>query len=1010
MNGSEHRRTLVIALCCIALLSASIAVAADPPVTATFATTGTAKPGASVTTKATIKINDGSTLQSLKWSQIGGVTATLANTTTDSVGVTLPALAAFRDKVIAVMEDRPITESQIPPYFPKRDYHSGLQNRWGIAGLAPTTLSKAGAVNLELSVVTSSGSYKFAATVTATLPYPTATGLRNVPLGRPVLLQGKEQASYNWAMKSPTGSTAALDAATTAYPEFTPDVAGTYEITVNDLATNKPVTLTVHAGKWTGVVAGKDADGNPTADAACTSCHVKNTPTFDQFTPWAKTGHARIFSDNVVNTAPDAHYTESCVSCHTVGYDKNANNGGFDDAPNYQAFLDSGMLTHGAADNWNKILSQFPGVAKLANIQCENCHGPQDSAAHMKKDGSRKTIASEVCATCHGRAPRHGRYQQWQLSGHGNYQLAVDEGTDPSCGKCHSGQGFIEWSKKNFSTANLTVTWTTDEVHPQTCVTCHDPHNVGTSSKEGHLETDAPMRLHGDTPLLLSGFTAKNVGNAAICMTCHNGRRGIRNDTNFNIADATRAPHVGPQTDVLMGQNMYFVPTGNAGFHSMIEDSCVVCHMERTEAPSQLYSPEVGTNHTFFANPDICTKCHTNITLEAVQGPIEAKMESLKHEIETAIRTLMIGQIRLGNQIDIGGTKVKAATDIKSVEFIESHGRQGVSVKLADGREIADVSLASVKVVPPAGTAVDLYSLADPALGKAGWNYFMAHSDKSKGVHNPGFVTAALDVALFAVKNVNAVATSGGVGVGAVPASVGGGIGNGTGAVSCTTPYVYWTEIAGHMPGNAGSQWRTDLITRNLGSKNAALKFILHQATGNLEGTATVAGLSQKGFEDIVATLGSTNAFGSLEICSDQPLLVLGRVFNEATGGTFGQNVDGHVANLGYNAGQTASLIGLRQKAGLYRSNIIVMNGGKDEAEISVKLFDADGIELTTYTLKIPAGQVLNDTEPFANRANKPDLGWGFATLTVVKGTNIRTIGSLVDSRTNDPTTLPAKQ
>src|SRR6185436_18249038 len=234
-----------------------------------------------------------------------------------------------------------------------------------------------------------------------------------------------------------------------------------------------------------------------------------------------KSGHATIFSDNVVNTAPDAHYTANCLSCHTVGYDTAVNNNGFDDAPNYQAFLDSGLLTHGDAQNWSKILNQFPAVAKMSNIQCENCHGPQDSAAHMKKDGSRKTMSAELCGTCHGRAPRHGRYQQWQLSGHGNYQLAIDEGTDPSCAKCHSAQGFVSWSKANYSTANLTVTWTTDEVHPQTCVTCHDPHSVGTSSKEGEIETDAPMRLKGTTPLLMAGFTAKDVGNAAICMTCH---------------------------------------------------------------------------------------------------------------------------------------------------------------------------------------------------------------------------------------------------------------------------------------------------------------------------------------------------------------------------------------------------------------------------------------------------------------------------------------------------------
>jgi hypothetical protein len=481
MRRFDHRqRGFVLALCCVALLigSASVTFAADPPVKVTFATTGTATPGATVNTKATITIGDGSTLQSIRWNQLSGAIVTLANTTTETVAVTLPALTVFRNQLVASLKEPPMTASQIPAFIPYTTYENGMQNRWGIAGISPFALARAGAVNLELTVVTSSGTYKFPASVAAALPYPNATGLRNVPLARPVLLQGKTQDTYNWALKTPVGSTAALAAATTSYPEFTPDVAGTYEITVDDLVAKKPVTFTVYAGKWKGIVTGQAANGDPIPDPDCMKCHVKGTPTFDLFTPWAKSGHAKIFSDNVVNTAPDAHYSASCLSCHTVGYDTGVSNNGIDDAPNYKAFVDSGLLTHGDAKNWDKILTQFPDVARMSNIQCENCHGPQDSNAHMAKDGSRKTLSSDVCGTCHGRAPRHGRYQQWQLSGHGNFELAVGEGTDATCSKCHSAQGFLAWQKKGFSDAALTVSWTADEVQPQTCVTCHDPHNV----------------------------------------------------------------------------------------------------------------------------------------------------------------------------------------------------------------------------------------------------------------------------------------------------------------------------------------------------------------------------------------------------------------------------------------------------------------------------------------------------------------------------------------------------
>ena len=1005
MRGPHHpRRVLFLAAITAVTLTAfgSAAFAADP-VKATVTVTGNAIPGGAITATAAITTSDGSTVQTVAWRQTGGVPVTFTSSA-NTISLSLPDRAAFKHQLVEVLEEAPIAAADYPGYVPRPpEFAGGLQDRFTVVAMSPHAMEEAAAIRFELTIVTTSGTYKLPAEIDARLPWPWATGLKNVPVGTPVLLNGKRQATYNWTLAKPATSNATLMDAATRNPEFVPDVAGTYDITVTDIAAGKAARVTVHAGSWRGMIRAQDAQGRPLADSNCTSCHVKTGP-LDMFTPWAKSGHAEIFTQNV-NT-PNGHYTEACLSCHVVGFDKAVANNGFDEQLNYQVFADSGLLTHGDPLNWSKILTEFPAVAKMANIQCENCHGPQDSAAHMKGDNSRISLSSDLCGTCHGEPARHGRYQQWQLSKHANYDLAREEGTSGSCAKCHSGNGFIAWQDAGFSSANLNITWTTEEVHPMTCAACHDPHDVGTTS--GGPTTNSKVRVAGNTPRLDAGFTATNVGNAALCMTCHNSRRGLRNDSNFNIADASRATHLGPQTDILMGENMYFTTTGKRGYHAMIQDSCVTCHMESTPPPATLSYNLGGTNHTFFASKDICSKCHDNVTAESVQGPIEAKMEALKHEIEIAIKTSMQNQIRLGNAIDIGGQKmIKSANDIASVEFIESHGRQGVNVTLADRSEVHDIALNAVKVVRPGGSSVDIYAVTDPNVAKAGWNYWMAHSDSSHGVHNPGFVASALDVALFATKSVNAAATNPQT---SVAAGLGGGVGNFQGAVSCTTPYVYWAEIAGHIPGNAGSQWRTDIVTRNLGTANASLKFILHAAGGNLEGTSTVPGSSQRGFEDIVAFLGSDNKVGALEICSDQPMLVMGRIFNKGDDGTYGQNIDGHVADLGYAVGQTVNLIGLRQKSGLWRSNLSVTNGGTTEAQVLITLFDASGTSLTSYNLTIPAGEVIQDVEPFANRAKRPDLDWGFATVTVLKGKNVRTMGALIDMRTNDPTTIPAKQ
>ncbi len=997
------KRTFVVLLVAAVVGVASMAIAATPPVSVVVAVTGDAVPGATVTAKATVTVNDGSTLQSIKWTQVGGVTAAVTDNLTDTITVVIPERQAFKEELIHILEEPPITAAQLPPNVPPpgEDYSGGLLNRFTVVGSSPLSLEEAGAMTFDIEVVTTSGTYHATGAVHATLPWGTATGLRNVPVLSPVLLHGKTQASYNWQLLAPNGSHAVLSDATGQSPEFTPDLPGNYQVTVTDLgANNATVTLSIVAGLWRGIITGQDADGRPIADAACTNCHGALS-SGNPFPLWAHSGHAEIFTQNV-NT-PNGHYGEACISCHTVGYNPTAVSGGVDDAPDWAAFLASGKLTHGAADNWAAILTQFPATAKLANIQCESCHGPQ-SGAHGQQNGSRTTLSADLCGTCHGEPARHGRFQQWQLSGHANYELAGEEGTNATCAKCHSANGFLAWEESGFSNANLNVTWKADEVHAITCQACHDPHDVGTTS--GGPTTNATVRVTGNTPPLMAGFTATGVGRGAICMTCHNTRRGLKNDSNFTVADASRAPHVGAQADILMGQNLYFAQVGKRSYHSMIEDSCVTCHMESTPPPADLSYQLGGTNHTFFASRTICSKCHSNIQTADVQDVVEAKLVALKAEIERAIKETMQAQLRAGKSIKLGTAAtdpvISNAADIVSVAFSDASGRQGVAVTLADGTTVPAVALNNVKFYPPVGSAQEFYAVADPNIAKAGWNYLTVETDGSKGVHNPGFVNSALDIALFAAKDAKTGVT--------VNPAAGGGPGTGVGAVSCTTPYVYWAEIVARLPGSGTSKWRTDLVARNLAPTDAALRFVLHGDTGNLEGTGTIAGGAQRAFEDVVTSVGGDNLKGSLEICSDKPLLVLGRMFNKATAGTFGQFLDGHVANLGMNSGETASLIGLRQKRGEFRSNISVTNGGSTNAQVAVALFDTAGTSLTTYNLTIPAGRVVQDLEPFANRASKPDLGWGFATVTVLSGSNIQTSASVIDRITNDPTTIPAKQ
>jgi hypothetical protein len=958
--------------------------AEDPPLD--FVETGDAIPGGAV--MVTVSTTDGSAIQSVSWSQTGGVDAVLSGADSATVTATLGAEGEYKSELFHVLEEPPIGPDQLPPNVPPPgdEFYGGLQNRWQVVGLNPFALEEAGAVELSVMVTTDSGSYEAEYAIHTVLRWKVTLGIPNVPLDVPVLLHGKDQMAYDWALTVPGGSTASLMDASGQSPEFTPDVTGMYDVTVTDEATMETVSIGIYAGTWRGIITGEDQNGNPTVESSCTGCHGETVA------DWAETGHAEIFK-NSLNT--NDHYASYCFACHTVGYDLEAVNAGIDEASDYQAFLDSGLV--GAADpnGYATVLSTYPETAKYGNVQCENCHGPQDSPGHTQ--GVRGSISSDTCATCHGEPVRHGRYQQWQLSKHADYELAVEEGQSGTCSKCHTGNGFLTWLPVLLGTTPgdpddpVEVTWTEDETHPQTCVTCHNPHASGDLSGN---DNNATVWISGDTPELLAGFVATEVGRGAICMTCHNTRRGLRNDSTWDeTTDPERAPHSGAQTDVLMGQNVYLTEVGDRGYHSQLDDSCADCHMEETPPPPDLAYNSGGANHTFYASNDICESCHTVIRAEDVQGPVEMQLEEIHHQLDEAWEKMVDGVLAAGNTIDLNGdTTISSPSEVVEVMFSETRGRQALAFTLSDSMEYGPYRMGDIDVIPTTGDPYAIHTVAPDNLLKSGWNFLLFESDGSLGVHNPSFAEEVLEATEEALDEI----------VG------GGGIGGGANAVACTSNYVYWTEIAARVEGSAGSVFRTDVIAKNNGDALANLTFYLHTEFQLFSAPSTVDAGAQGVFEDVVDTIGADGEKGALEICSDQPLEVVARIFNATAEGTFGQFLDG-IDFAGLDEGDEARLYGLRQMAGEFRTNISVTNTGLEPATVEVTLYGTNGSELTSYDLTVGSGMVVQDLEPFRTRAGSPNLGWGYAIVEVISGDGIITSASVIDSRTNDPTTIAMK-
>jgi hypothetical protein len=287
-------------------------------------------------------------------------------------------------------------------------------------------------------------------------------------------------------------------------------------------------------------------------------------------------------------------------------------------------------------------------------------------------------------------------------------------------------------------------------IQPITCVVCHDPHNVGTVSGDAN---DVTMRVDGDSPELLGGFTAFGIGHGAQCIVCHNTRRGAAND-DVGLPDPSnydRAPHGGAQGDVLLGQNAFFVDVGLRGGHSYITNTCSTCHMAITDPPPDLSYNLSGTNHTFEADTSICSECHGLFDSDSLIALNDSTLEELQASLEYAIeQEILFHTVTNADTLTVSGTvndvdtdvDITAASTINSIELTESHGRAAMNIDV-DGTLVENVQLGGdTSLLSTGENLLDNTVVGNQGLdlAKCLWNYFLIHNDSSHGIHNPSFV------------------------------------------------------------------------------------------------------------------------------------------------------------------------------------------------------------------------------------------------------------------------------
>lgn len=219
----------------------------------------------------------------------------------------------------------------------------------------------------------------------------------------------------------------------------------------------------------------------------------------------------------------------------------------------------------------------------------------------------------------------------------------------------------------------------------------------------------------------------------------------------------------------------------------------------------------------------------------------------------------------------------------------------------------------------------------------------------------------------------------------------------------------YWVAAAAHVSGAGGSLWRTNLGAFNP-SHSLVNALISYRRTGGgtFSKTVSIPAKSQVVLDDIVGFLGSSGT-GSLEVSSDEELLVGSRTYNQSSTGTYGQFLDGYRPLETFSAGDTVWLTMLEETMA-FRTNIGFTNIGNTNALLQVTLFNSSGGQLTAFTVSVPAGSNVQENQPFLHRAGTNSVRAATVSVEIISGTGVIVYGSVVDNLTGDPTTIPAKE
>ncbi len=473
---------------------------------------------------------------------------------------------------------------------------------------------------------------------------------------------------------------------------------------------------------------------------ACSYCHgPQGGPggAGDKLSFWTNTAHASIFTQGIGGY--NGSYSVSCLKCHTVGYDTNAASladGGFYATSLLEGWTFPTIPTIPSGSNWSSMQTNFPMTAGLANIQCENCHGP--ASEHFLAAGNTNaagwprinvtTNASGDCNQCHD-APTHHVYgTEWYVSLHAVGSTIPVGATRDQCAQCHTATGFVTALNNSTNIGVTNFATTNTPLAAITCQACHEPHGQTLPANNPHLIRTLNTITFGD------GSVVTNGGESQLCMACHHSRDGgaTNNVTQYALGRPTWSggssfgPHDGPQGEIIEGVNAitYGQTFPNSAHRQTVTNVCVGCHMQATATTDPAFLKagahtfKMSYNVTnFFTNNGVVTNLITKIDKLDVCQQCHGSITSFNFPVQ-----------------DYDGDGV-----IEGVQTETQNLLNRLSTLLPNSHGVIDGTVKSSLSVTTNWTTPQL---------NAAWNWQLVANDGSLGVHNAPFVTGILKASI----------------------------------------------------------------------------------------------------------------------------------------------------------------------------------------------------------------------------------------------------------------------